>query len=363
MEINPYKCKARMKNCPTKQCANSMKYGDFCGVHNKGNIIRIDHELPGVNKKAKIEQVYTLITPDNIHELSTSTADNILYNIKHYKLPLNNSKNIQPYQLLNNFLNRLKLYKDNLPLIVYCQSVIRGNRQRYVNKLRGPGFKNRSICVNDEDFYSFDKKENIPGNLYFSYCDTDNYVYCFDIKSFSKLIELNQCNPYNRKDIPKHAVDAYNKLSCYLIRDGVSMSIAPPVLTHEQQFNAKVTSIFQALDCLNYYTNINWFTDLNLTQLKLLYNTIEDIWNYRAQLSQPVKARILQNQQVFSIHKIYIEQWVDKRALQHEILNDINKLITLGESREDKILGGMYVLTGLVEVSQDAANALPWLIQ
>jgi hypothetical protein len=49
--------------------------------------------------------------------------------------------------------------------------------------------------------------------------------------------------------------------------------------------------------------------------------------------------------------------------LQNIILNDFKKLISEGIDREEKKLGAILILTGLVEVSYEAANALTHLIQ
>jgi len=42
-------------------------------------------------------------------------------------------------------------------------------------------------------------------------------------------------------------------------------------------------------------------------------------------------------------------------------LNIIDKLITLGISESDRILGANYVLCALTLVSEEAANTMPWL--
>jgi hypothetical protein len=41
----------------------------------------------------------------------------------------------------------------------------------------------------------------------------------------------------------------------------------------------------------------------------------------------------------------------------------MEKLVSTSTRREDKILGSYYILIGLVEVSQEVAEALPWLVQ
>ena len=49
----------------------------------------------------------------------------------------------------------------------------------------------------------------------------------------------------------------------------------------------KAHHIFHRIDLLGNYTDVNWFLDLNIYQLKTLYREAEDIWNYRAQHLTP----------------------------------------------------------------------------
>ena len=53
----------------------------------------------------------------------------------------------------------------------------------------------------------------------------------------------------------------------------------------------------------------------------------------------------------------------DKLELQNVILNEFDSFVSLGETKDDKILGAMWMLTALVSVSSDAANAMPQYIQ
>jgi hypothetical protein len=49
--------------------------------------------------------------------------------------------------------------------------------------------------------------------------------------------------------------------------------------------------------------------------------------------------------------------------MQNILLDEFLRLITEGIDREEKKLGAILILTGLVEVSFEAAIALPYLIQ
>ena len=48
-------------------------------------------------------------------------------------------------------------------------------------------------------------------------------------------------------------------------------------------------------------------------------------------------------------------------SLKHIVLTVIERFINTGIDRENKILGGYYVLSAFTLVHPGAANALPWL--
>ena len=132
-----------------------------------------------------------------------------------------------------------------------------------------------------------------------------------------------------------------------------------PVFTMSQ----KALEIFQKFDMLNNYTDVRWFLNLNKKRLKNLYKNAEDIWNYRAQLTPEMKNKIIPGGKAFQTPVWYVEKLNNKLELQNVILNEFDSFVSLGETKDDKILGAMWMLTALVSVSSDAANAMPQYIQ
>ena len=95
---------------------------------------------------------------------------------------------------------------DHFLYIQSCEMIqkrFRGHIVRYWFKLRGPAYKDRSICVNDSDFYTMDPLSEIPNEYFFSYRDDKTFVYGFDITSMLKLFQKSKQinNPYNREKI------------------------------------------------------------------------------------------------------------------------------------------------------------------
>ena len=171
-------------------------------------------------------------------------------------------------------------------------------------------------------------------------------------------------NPYNRNKIPKQAITNLKTLINNPKYDLNEIQIENSTI--EQKFNQKVLSIFQKIDELDTYaggTNIDWFLNLSRHQLRLYYKVLEDIWNYRSELSIDKKKAIVPNKTMFLVSVNDVYKMIKKRPLQKILLEEIDTLVSSAENIEDKITGSYFVLTALVEVSQQCMEALPWLIQ
>jgi len=264
------------------------------------------------------------------------------------------------------YFDYLNTFNKHINKIVLLQKCI----QKYVTKIKiknqGIGILDKSKCKNQEDFYTLDSIDEIEDKYFFSY-EKDSHIYFFDIRSFKKLLNNDGLNPYNREKIPTHAIYAFNNRLMYCKKYNIILeNIEEPKLSEEQLFNNNVLNIFQKIDMLDVTaggTDHCWFTNLNVLELKILYKTLEDIWNYRAELSSTKKYEIVKNTPMFSIYVKDIYTISNKRKLQHIILSEMDKLISISDNTDDKRTGAYFILTALVEISQQCMEALPWLIQ
>ena len=109
---------------------------------------------------------------------------------------------------------------------------------------------------------------------------------------------------------------------------------------------------------------LNLTTNLNNYKLKKLYQAAEDIWNYRAQhLDMETKKKHIPNNDAFQMKVVDFYRLIDRVEMQTIILNEFHKFITEGITIDERKTGAMWMLTALVEVSVDACNAMPWLLQ
>lgn len=288
--------------------------------------------------------------------------------IKKYNLEKKGTKKELESRLFDFFELLYYHQKNNITYITKLQKRFRINKNKNKIKTQGIGIIDKSLCVNHEDFYSFENINEIDDNFFFSY-EKNGKVFYFDIRSLRKLLKHSKINPYTQEEIPDYAINAYLKRRIELKNKGISVIIdAHNDLSPEQQFNAYVLDVFQKIDDLNIVAggvDIKWFLELNSQQLKMYYKILEDIWNYRANLDIISKKLIVPDNDVFriSVHEVYTINNNYKRKLQNILLYNINKLVSSSPDNVHRGTGGYFVLTGLVEISSDCASALPWLIQ
>ena len=272
---------------------------------------------------------------------------------------------------LDTLYKSIKYYEKHLNSIKLIQKTYKKYRSFIENKFKGVAYNNKDICQNEEDFYTFENKKDVDDKFFFSYTDTDNFTWWFDIRSFKLLYDKNSkniLNPYNRQEIPNITIDRYFKRIKQLIDSKINISFNDDTqYNKKQEFDFKVLEIFQKMDMLNAAaggTSVSWFTDLELYQLKDYYKNLEDIWNYRAELSREKQKEIVPNKILFKLPVKTIFQFGinEKRNLQYIILNEIDTLISSADCNANKNLGCYYVLIAFAEISSECAESLPWLL-
>jgi hypothetical protein len=282
-----------------------------------------------------------------------------------YKLKITGNKT-QLIQRIYSFL-----YLSNL--CVKIQKCIRGYIQRKYNKCHGPAFVKRALCTNACDFLSMDELTNIPYNQFFSFEDSDGFIYGFDLVSFYNLVSKSEGpikNPYNQQPIIKKAIELF---ACLLrlsriLKIDVSISLADvnKEVTDAKSLELRCLTLFQNIDALGNYSNAQWFLSLNRIQLIRFLRELMEIWGYRAPLTIETKRSIippLGNPFTRMPNFNYLQTTEHLDDVRKVILGIMEKFVTTGVDKDSKCLGAYYVLGALTLVSQEAAIALPWLYQ
>lgn len=328
-------------------------------------------ELVVPKKQEKITD-YNLIIPtrENIELLYkyNYNKEQLKQFAKHYKLKISGNKN----ELISRIFCHLTLSTHATKI----QQLIRGKLVRKYIELHGPALFNRSLCVNDCDFFTMDKLESLPYTQFFSFRDKDDFIYGFDMMSIHELLkqmnsekEPHVKNPYNRNAIPNHIINNLKKIIklSKILRINLQLETSDNSsdLSPKKNLELRILSLFQTMDSLGNYSNPTWFSGLNRGQLILFMRELVDIWNYRAQITNEVKRNICPpNGDPFrnlNINYIYNEPNLDSVKLY--ILEILEKLVTTGINQDSKTLGSYYTLGALTIISPSAASALPWLYQ
>jgi hypothetical protein len=283
---------------------------------------------------------------------------------KYYKIKQTGNKEV--------ILNRVYKYLRLSHSCYIIQKMVRRFFYRQYENSQGPARNNRSICVNETDFFTMEKLLDIEKGQFFSIEDDKGHIYGFDILSIWNLFLKNGRkteNPYNR--IQFHD-KVYHKLCIFLnysqiFNKSINLVIKMDEenLSPEKRIEIRALSIFQYIDGLGNYTNITWFNNLTNSLLIKFLRELQDIWCYRAQLSDNIKREICPpvGNPFISININTLTQNMSILELKKKALSVIEQIVKTGTNQDNQSLGAFYVLSALTLVSLDAANALPWLYQ
>lgn len=281
---------------------------------------------------------------------------------RHYKIKVSGNK--------EELLKRLHEHLLKSSFAIKIQKIGRKYLIRKYNKYHGPAFINRNLCVNETDFLSMENLKDIPYNQFYSYRSEDNYIYGFDVISLYNLISrpgIASLNPYTRSEFPKFVVIELKRLLKLSSILNIPIEIEIEKDEHisiEKQIELRSITLFQKMDELGNYTNSDWFNKLTVLQLVKFIRELRDIWEYRAQLPYSTKREICHPHGDpflgININNFYVSNF---NSLKQISINIMEKFVYSGINRDSQYLGCSYVLSALTLVSNEAAEAMPWLYQ
>lgn len=392
----------KSKKEPYLQCPHSKKQGDYCGVHSRAqNVSRIDNLIASL-KPDPVD--VPIIKEYQYSELQNLDKENLN--------PLRLQASLKKYQIdstidKNDFETLVEKLKNHLKPIYY----------EALEASLGPA--KLSECQNQTDFFQFDELAEIPEHFFFSFIEADatgienhkiHRAYGCDFRSFQQYIiglrktqleeaslshlaeppaypNLNQVpntipnlsdseslpkwlatmtvmNPYNRQKLAPRTLNDYHRKLLFLKKYHPQDSIDFPSLelTPQQKLKFKILDVFQIIYHYDYPVDHLWFLNLSRDQLLRYYSRLEDIWNFRLNLSLQTKKLIVpHNPNIFSKLEYQQLRHQNHFFIQNLMINHLESLVTQGQSLADRKNGAMYLLIGLVEVCPQAAENLPYL--
>ena len=235
------------------------------------------------------------------------------------------------------------------------------------NKTLGPAKFNRSICNNEDDFLTTEKMNEIDYYFFISYKDEDNFIYGFNILSvFILITKKDYRNPYTRKEFSKkfiHDVKKRNRYNRILKKTEheITNEINTPV-----NVNSKIIHLFQKMDELGNYTQVEWFTSLSSFKIKKFIMELYDIWFYRAEITNETKIKLCppNGNPFVNINVNHIQSfYYPNESLKNIACIIMYNMLYSSNEKENQYLCSMYILSSLTLVSEQAAQTMPWLYQ
>lgn len=236
---------------------------------------------------------------------------------------------------------------------------------------KGVGFYTPLLWKNQVDPVSLEKLCDLSPVLLFTYRDSQRSVYAFDIRTLWKLVKNKMLtNPFTNEPLPAGViqrlhlrVEILQKLGYSLCIEDESENASKKKRTLQQKNDANILTISQALDSKGFHTTIEMFTSLNEAQLVKWYRRCEDIWNYRAELTDVDRAKIAPDGNVFPF-KASIQSYTNrKNKLIGHITEAMLKLTTTGITDSEQTTGSMYVISALTECCHVFQTSFPHLYQ
>ena len=373
-EINYNLCLCRRSSNSLEQCKNKRKYGEYCGVHIKcyNKTGRIDEPL-----KKNIVNLNEIDLNNyinyNIHNLSMSDmkklSKNFNINIKKIK-----RKKVL-YDTIMGFFKGMDKVSGNpqkIKKIIKLQSIL---KTKYIQNIFGfPNINRRlssnKIDINGDIFWENNGKDitvNTKLKAYDIFGFYENNIgYCFTIEGFQDNMKHYGKNPYTCQKFSQKIINNFNQRILY-IKNNINhktSKINKYTVPRNKRNKFSAIRLFQIIDTLGNYTDYKWFMNLSLNRLKLMYFCGKDIWNYQyTDIDQ--KKKILPPRGVaFQENQTRINSFrlTHKENLQTLLLDQIENLITKGETEEHAKVGAWIVLTCLVKASREAQRALPYYV-
>jgi hypothetical protein len=323
----------------------------------------------GLKSQTKIKDDYVMIpTIKNYNDMNkyNYSLPQLKIIAKEYKLKMSGNK--------PQFFLRIFSYLYLSSYIVKIQKIFRCILVKKYKKFHGPAALNRKLCTNAQDFVTMEPIEEINFHQFLSYKDIDGFIYGFDIISLYTLFLKSKNadivrNPYNRNVIPEEVMKTIRSIIRFsrILKIKIQLNYEDDSqnVSMEKGIELRALQLFQHIDSLGNYSNSQWFLSLNRTQIVKFVRELNDIWNYRAQLTNEVKRQICppHGDPFRNLSFPYLHTEGELYNVKKFVLEIMEKFVNSGINNDSKSLGAYFILGALTLVNSEAATALPWLFQ
>lgn len=305
---------------------------------------------------------------------------------------------------------KLKHFFEQQRLAIIIQKTARRYLTKVVLDLMGPAKFNRTMCVNESDFYTMEPLINIPFENFFSYKDSEDFIYGFELSSLIQYIKIKEKggelrrrikNPYNRSPM-RHEIQKIYRLKHLMgiITGTVTKRELPTRIqsrprsssnhndlrsrtlsigidsnyNHSQMLETireirsktneqRTRELFIVIDQLGNYSNYNWFLNLDRGCYLRYYRILKDIWTYRAQIPTYTKIKICPLWDPFGMFSNVNISELTTEQLMSRCLCVMEDMVYTGVEQQYRTIGSIHVLSVLTVINREARSNMPWLYE
>ena len=357
-----------------------------------------------MHERIRIEDGSTLTNTLKPIVKSNKKVPHLKQALREYKLRIGGKK--------EELVERLEMYFNRNTSVILIQRCFRSWICRYIKRLRGPAYLNKSICVNDTDFCSMEPISDIESDYFFSFTDEKKFTYGFNISSLIEMLKrssnINQiANPYTRDILSRvtvrNIISLYNLsfVLCpdfhktnlpYIIPKMSSSTVTRTRSRNHQEYSPitrtinsieelnrynhireirttsqdnRISELFIEIDLLGNYTNKEWFVNLELRDYIRLYRKLYEIWYYRSNLSREVQNSICPYYAPFDgiFTRPLLHSELGLNQIKTACLIVLENMVYSGINIEYRKIGTLHALSALTLVSVPARESMPWLYE
>lgn len=238
--------------------------------------------------------------------------------------------------------------------------------------------KRKLLCKNDSDFYTLENIEDIPLKQYICYVDENDCYWGFNIISLYNYFKhqyaisrskSNINNPYTNLPFGdtfmnnfKHHIFVSEKYG-FNIDLKISNGNEADGITGDHTTQGMLYDNIGIIEQHGYLLRSEWISAISRERLiKFLYE-LNDIWEYRSQIDRATRRQVCypSGNPFGTVQHINVLNGENYDDVFKATLCVIKNFITKGVTYSDCETGILYVLSALSLVSQDFANAYPWI--
>lgn len=246
--------------------------------------------------------------------------------------------------------------------IILIQSWWKKYLPTLIRKRRGIGYFDKSICNNEDDFFTLCPITEISDIFFLTYYEKESKkVWGFDIRSLYHLFKNKTFeNPYTTYKFDKKFISNVN-FFIEKYKNHIEFNPKENNLNKEQVILRELIDMFIEINSMGYYCNHEWLINMPRVKLIKLYFEFKDIIYYRANLTDYNIMQIFGIPNPF-VHDIGLNFEFKSIYDLLDLINHKLKMI-MKTNMNNKDLGILLFLTALTTASPEAAICLEYLQQ